>query len=73
MLTPLQKYHQNRNLIKRYFNFVKHDPIDDTEKLKVITEIGRLNLQNEAIKQLSKKEMKQFSYETITVEIESQW
>lgn len=51
-MTWKQKYSENKKLIMLYDAFLMNAPIDYDNRLKLITEIGRLNQQNKTIEQM---------------------
>lgn len=51
-MTWKQKYNENKKLIKLYDDFLVAVSVSFDDRLKLVTEIGRLNEQNKMIEQM---------------------
>lgn len=63
-MTYKQKYNENKKLIKNYIKCLDYCK-DFDSRLKLITEIGRLNQQNKAIEKMTFEEVKRDSNDYI--------
>ena len=48
-----QKHSENSKCITRYMASLEHEQLTYDQRLKLVTEIGRLNMQNQSIEKMS--------------------
>lgn len=61
-MTHAAKYRQNKRLLQGYVEYLEHCTTYE-QRLKLSTEIGRLQSQNEAIKQMSVQDYEQQAHD----------
>jgi len=69
-MTSQSKHHENKRLLKEYVSFLEECTTYD-QKLKLSSEIGRLNSQNKRIEKMSFEDI-QIDISNYTIEVNAQ-
>lgn len=68
-MTFLDKYHENRESILLYMEFLQATYVHNYKKLQIIMEIARMESQNEAIRAMGKaSKLEEFQYNEIEID-----